>query len=86
MGIFNFWNTQTREEYVHELVHDAATSGGLKAVAVTALDKDGDLYTDHVVSGEGFVGQAVVDWTETLSTYTETHAAEISAWSRRLPK
>lgn len=76
MGIFNFWNTQTEDEYVKELAHDAA-SAGLKAIAVTALNADGDCHTASAVRGEGFVGDGVDEWNHHLATYTHTHADSI---------
>lgn len=76
MGIFSFWNTQTEDEYVQELARDAA-SAGLKAVAITALDDEGDLHTASAVRGEGFVGEGVDEWNHHLSTYMRTHADHV---------
>ncbi|WP_028489017.1 hypothetical protein [Thiothrix lacustris] len=76
MGMFDFWNTQTEDEYVKELARDAA-SAGLKAVAVTALNADGDCHTASAVRGEGFVGKGVDEWNHHLATYTHTHADRI---------
>lgn len=76
MGIFSFWNTQSEDEYVKELAHDAAKAG-LKAVAITALTEEGDLHTASAVRGEGFVGKGVDEWNQHLSTYMRTHADQI---------
>lgn len=86
MGFFTFFTTQTPEEYARELVVDAVASGAFKAVAVTALTEDGDLHAKHTVRGEGFVGQGLADWEETLAVYTGTHADYIAACAKGEPK
>jgi len=80
MGIFDFFRTQTEDEYIKELAHDAAVAG-LKAVAVTALNNDGDLCTGSAVRGEGYVGDGVEAWNYHLSQYMHTHADSIDPLS-----
>lgn len=51
-------------------------SSPIKAVAITALDANGDIYTAAATDCE--VDSEVRQWINTLAIYMETHAATLS--------
>lgn len=62
------------QEAVSNAARNLVRNGDGKAVAIIALDADGNCYTGSSVRGEGYYGEGVDTWRNHLASYVEYSA------------